>query len=71
MLMSESIPSNHVTELAETLPVVVEADFAPIPEMDADEFVSDSHHDESLRTQEAFELAAQAALQGNEVLAGC
>jgi Ion channel len=73
MLGTESAPSNDPRELSETLPVVVEADFAPIPETDANELahheVPDPHHEESLRAQEAFELAAQAALQGDEDLA--
>jgi len=52
------------------LPVKVEADFAPLKEADttdpADESDPDPHHDESLRAQEAFELATQAAAAGDE-----
>ena len=52
------------------LPVKLEADFAPLKEADttdpADESDPDPHHDESLRAQEAFELATRAAAAGDE-----
>lgn len=73
MLRTDSASLNDQPELSETLPVVVEADFAPIPETDANDIASgevpDSHHEQSLRAQEAFELAAEAALRGDEDVA--
>ncbi len=52
------------------LPVKLEADFAPLKEADttdpADESDPDPHHEESLRAQEAFELATRAAAAGDE-----
>ena len=62
------LPSNSAE--AEELPVKLEADFAPLKEADttdaADKSDPDPHHDESLRAQEAFELAAQGAEVGDE-----
>lgn len=55
---------------AEELPVKLEADFAPLKEAGttdpADKSDLDPHHDESLRAQEAFELATEAAAAGDE-----
>lgn len=55
---------------AEELPVKLEADFAPIKEAGnadlADHSDRDPHHDESLRAQDAFELATQAVSVGDE-----
>lgn len=52
------------------LPVKLEADFAPLKEVGtadpAAESDPDPHHEQSLRAQEAFELATQAAAAGDE-----
>jgi len=54
----------------EELPVTLEADFAPLKDAGTtdldDQSDAEPHHDESLRAQEAFELAAQAAAVGDE-----
>ena len=53
---------------SEELPIKMEADFAPMGEASATApaEASDQHHNESLRVQETFELAAQASAAGNE-----
>ena len=55
------------------LPVKLDADFAPLPEVDTDPPAEipgvDPHHENSLRAQEAFDLAAQAVANGDEARA--
>ena len=53
---------------ADELPVKVEADFAPLNEVGVADVADKSgpHYDESLRAQEAFELATQAGAAGDE-----
>ena len=55
---------------SQDLPVKVEADFAPLKEVFTNDLTdkpeTDPHHEESLRVQEAFEQATQAAADGDE-----
>ena len=63
-------PASLPPSVNDELPVKVDADFAPLPEVDSAHPVKkshvDAHHENSLRAQEAFDLAAQAAASGDE-----
>jgi hypothetical protein len=67
---SELPVSSALSDVAGEFPDKMEADFAPLGETTSDEgddkTYVDPHHAESLRVQEAFELAGEAAAVGNE-----